>query len=1128
MEDSLFLKDIFSAISSLEGYKEAVKRINAGVFPVDIKGLHSSAVDFFIARLHSLGLKLCLVFTTDKEAETAGSALSALGIESAFFPDWGVLPYGEGLRDNAPVFGKRSEVLAELSAGSHDIVLTSLRAFLTPLPPQEEYKKNIIIIKKGSNINPQAVADNLVSMGYLRVPRVSLRGEFALRGEVLDVYPPGMDEAIRIIFEFDTVEKISLFLPDTQRTDKEMEEAVIYPLREHIWKDEHIRALEKSLAEESVKLDTSHITEELSVRGHFSGEEIFYPLAYDKPSNLTEYLPDNAIVVMVHAERLIRAEEALITEYNSLYKRVRHLRPYPHPEKILLPLRQLTHKKRFIRLNSIDSPQGSITINTEGPRAFFGNVNFFKEELQGLIKNKYRIYVITDSRVQKERLAFLLKDYPEIKIELSDVPAGFILPDKKIAVFHEDEIFGRRKRVASSVKKTRSTPIDSFVELSAGDYVVHVQHGIGRFLGIKRMKIGNNERDYLHIEYAGSEYVYVPIEQVNLVQRYIGSSDSEPRLDKIGSSSWKKRKEQVKKSVEDLAKKLIQLYSKRSTARGFAFPPDTEWQMQFEARFPYQETEDQLKCIQEVKEDMESPRPMDRLVCGDVGYGKTEIGMRAAFKAVMGGKQVAFLAPTTILAEQHYENFLERLEGFPVRVEMLSRLVQPARQKQILHDLREGNVDILIGTHKILSKNVQFKDLGLVIIDEEQRFGVKHKERLKELKNSVDCLTLTATPIPRTLHMALLKIRDISVLETPPQERLPIETYIEEFSEERIAEAIRKEVQRGGQVFYLHNRVETLHQIKTFLENIVPEVLVEIAHGQMSPRILEDVMHRFIHGGFHVLVSTTIIENGINIPNANTIIIDRADMYGIAQLYQLRGRVGRSDKAAYAYLFYPAQRQISELAEKRLQVIADHTELGAGFKVALKDLEVRGAGNLLGREQSGDIHSVGFDMYLRLLDQTIREMQKQGEESPEETYMELQYTGYIPDTYISETQEKMLIYKKIVSVDTLEELEALGQELEDRYGPMPPEVSSLLGISELKIIAGKLYITSIKERAGKITIEFGKVSVISPDKALRLIRESNGAIKLDPTHPNRIEITLDNIGLKEKTEYLVIKLSTLL
>jgi len=557
--------------------------------------------------------------------------------------------------------------------------------------------------------------------------------------------------------------------------------------------------------------------------------------------------------------------------------------------------------------------------------------------------------------------------------------------------------------------------------------------------------------------------------------------------------------------------------------------PDTEWQTEFEAEFPYQETEDQLKCIADVKEDMESPFPMDRLICGDVGFGKTEIALRAAFKAVLAGKQVALLAPTTILVEQHFETFCQRFDKFPVIIQMLSRFVSPQQQKKILKRIKKGEIDIVLGTHRIVQKDVHFKDLGLLVIDEEQRFGVKDKEKIKELKTSVDCLTLSATPIPRTLYMSLMKIRDMSMLNTPPHNRLPIETFVMEFGKEKIMQAIDREIERGGQVFFLHNRIQTIPYIHKMLTELFPHLRIAKVHGQMASNDLEDIMHDFIHGSFHVLISTTIIENGIDIPNVNTIIINRADMMGISQLYQLRGRVGRSDIPAYAYLFYPEKRVLSELAMKRLSIISDNTELGSGFRIALKDLELRGAGNLLGREQHGDILAVGLDMYIKLLDEAIARFdnEKKQDQAPE-AFLELEYSGYIPDSFIREPLTKMEAYKKIASITTEQELDRVYNEIEDRFGPIPDELLSLLSIAEIRIICKKLYIKLLRERKGVVTIEFSKMSLISPDKVIRLIKESGGRVYLDGKKPHCLFLKTGKIGLKEKSDFIREKLSFVL
>ncbi|MCL2293424.1 MAG: transcription-repair coupling factor, partial [Spirochaetes bacterium] len=769
-----------------------------------------------------------------------------------------------------------------------------------------------------------------------------------------------------------------------------------------------------------------------------------------------------------------------------------------------------------------------IKFGYEQGRSFFGNFTYLKEEIKKLLDSGYSVFIFSSSESQRLRIENILKEF-DVNVIFASISSGFVFPKLKIIVITESEIFGRKKRIPLSVKKSKSQPIDSFIELNPGDYIVHVNYGIGRFLGIDRVKAAGTERDYIQLEYADEEKIFIPIEQVNLVQRYIGSEGGTPGLDRLGGKSWETRKNKVKQAAEDIAKKLISIYSKRKSSKGFAFPKDSEWQNEFEASFPYEETEDQLTSIDEIKADMESTLPMDRLLCGDVGYGKTEVAMRASFKAAAAGKQVAYLAPTTILVEQHFENFKERFNGFPINIAMLSRFVTKGEQAKVLANIKAGNADIVIGTHRLIQKDVDFKNLGLMIIDEEQRFGVKDKERIKEMKASVDCLTLSATPIPRTLHMSLLKIRDMSVLKTPPRNRRPIETTVQEFNEETVVNAIRKEIARGGQVYYLHNKIESLDNVKLFLQKLMPEILVETAHGRMSAHEIEDVMRRFIHHGIHVLVSTTIIENGIDIPNVNTIIIDRADMYGISQLYQLRGRVGRSDRVAYAYLLYPEMRALTELAMKRLQIISDHTELGSGFKIALKDLEVRGAGNLLGKQQSGEIASVGFDMYLRLIDEAVRELERDKDvEEPPEVYLELFYTGFIPDTYIKDQLEKMEIYKSIAAVSSQEELDRLYGELEDRFGPIPDEVESLMSLAEIRIICKKLFVSSLKERRGILEIEFAKVSVISPDKVILLIKEARGSIKLDPHRPNVLIMKTEIIGLKEKSAFLREKLMRLL
>lgn len=1174
-------------------------------FPLNIEGLHGSLFTYFTAEVcrsnHLKALQaeqysnsskktpqykiyssdLIIVVPTETDARDIAEDFSAIfdDAEVHVFPDWGTVPYRPAARGSV-TFGKRAGVLSKLLSKKQTltfnekprIFIFTQRAFMSPLPEPEYLKSLSFKLNKGNKIDTTNIAQKLSIMGYTRVPKVNVRGEFSLRGEVLDIFLPCDEHATRIIFDFDEIESFKEFETDTQTTVGTKEDVLIYPTKEILWTDELIEKVRERMSEyqeTAIKEDGAGTSENvitgdfsvhlpftetaqqylenlltgLSVSKEAEGEEFLYQLVSDQPHSILDYIDENTFVLFYNYDKQENARLTINREYNKLYRTSREEYPVLPPDMVLSDYEKLLENiSKCILFRTLNKEEGGDSvyhyqIGAEPARSFFGNINFMKEELSQLQNAGWNIFIFTDNENQQLRIHEIFKDYTDIKDDGSVHPvilipkaisAGFRLPEAKLLVIQENEIFGRRQYVAKSVNKAKSKAIDTFVELNPGDYVVHVNWGIGLFHGIERVKAMGNERDYIKLEYADNEVAFVPIEQVNLVQRYIGNEGDKPRLDRIGSKSWESRKNKVKQAVEDIAQKLIDLYSRRQASVGFAFPKETEWQAAFEAAFPYEDTPDQITVTEEIKADMERPVPMDRLICGDVGYGKTEIAMRAAFKAVMGGKQVAFLAPTTILAEQHYETCKGRFKNFPVKIERLSRFVAPSEQKKILARVASGDVDILVGTHRIIQKDVNFKKLGLMIIDEEQRFGVKDKEKLKVMKNNIDCLTMSATPIPRTLHMSLLKIRDMSLLTTPPQNRQAIETVVDEFTDERVAQAIRREIERGGQVFYLHNRVESLQEIRRRIETLVPEVLVDVAHGQMTSTQLEEIFHRFKMGGFHVLIATTIIENGIDIPNVNTIIIARADMYGVSQLYQLRGRVGRSDRQAYAYLLYPENKALSEVAMKRLQVISDFTELGSGFKIAMKDMEIRGAGNLLGRDQSGDVYSVGFDMYVRLLNEAVNRLALQKDYKEEsEVLMEMEYTGFIPDSYIINPQIKMEIYKKIAAVTDDAEFDSVLAELADRFGPIPEEVSSLLALAEIRIICRKLSIKSIKERQGEVAVEFNQVSNISIDKILKLIKDNPGTVRLNSKLPNYIYIKLGKIGLKEKSEFIREKLSQL-
>ena len=1136
-----------------------LRQVAAQELPVAVEGVHGS---FAALLLHWLrepaGGPLLVVTPTEQEADSLAGDLRLFADQPAAgqpdadrvrrFPWWGQLPYANAAPLPA-VFGERAGVLAELvtAPAAIDVVVTSLRALVTPVPPADYLAGRVLHLAVGSDLDPVAVEEHLAGLGYVRVPRVTIHGEFSVKGEVVDVYPYAREHAVRAVLEFDAIEELREFEPATQRSVGALQRAAVYPAREVHLAGEALDLLAANLEQAPLPQEPRELfLEALRRDPEARSAELFFPLCFPQPATLLQIMPAGTLLVLAGEERLASTFAAVRKEYYELHRQAAAAGRFgPLPKAFLLdyarllrdcPRRVAIHELAPTARGPLDEPASArLRLSCEPPRSFFGNIPYFRDEVGGLLRNGSDVVIFAVYEHQAQRVRALLGDAARgdrVRVVPQSISAGFALPEANIVAIQENEIFGRKRRLPRAAASVQSEAIDSFVDLSAGDYVVHVNYGIGRYHGLQRMRVLGNERDYIDLEFGGEEHVYLPIEQVNLIQRYVGKEGRTPKLDRIGGKAWDARKAKVRKSVEELAERLVRLYAKRKQAQGTAFETDTDWQAQFEAGFPFQETDDQIRCIEEVKADMEAPSPMDRLVCGDVGFGKTEVALRAAFKAVMGGRQVAVLTPTTILAEQHFETFGERFDAFPARVEMLSRFRSKQEQRAVVEAVAAGAVDVVVGTHRLIQKDVKFKNLGLLVIDEEQRFGVKHKERLKELKTNIDCLTLTATPIPRTLHMSLTRIRDMSLITTPPQNRLPIETFIQEFDEELVADAVRKELARRGQVFYLHNRVRSIQEVRGFLTRLLPEASIDFAHGQMDERELEEVMHRFVGGEFEVLVATSIIENGLDIPNVNTIVIDRADMFGIAQLYQLRGRVGRSDKPAYAYLFYPQERALSELAMKRLRIISDFTDLGAGFKVAMKDLEVRGAGNLLGGEQSGDILAVGYDMYVRLLDQAVAALDAGGKgrgvdlEAPD-VYLELEYAGYIPDDYISEPVVKMEVYKKISGVTSAAELEQVHGELTDRFGPLPDVVLSLLSIAEIRIACRRLAVSSLREQRGVVRVEFARMQQVSVDKVMRLLAESNGSARIDPAQPNCLLIDTGGIGLREKSEFLSEKLGAL-
>ena len=1128
--NSSFRQTIIKKIKENIGYQKIIDSLAYDKFPLHVEGLSESLLSFILSEISLINKgRILAVFPTQKEASQFYEDLKSFSFEPIYIPPRQRVIYqlsSESKQNQFQELSALTKLLAPPTSDKNTIVITVLQNLLQPVFPAHILKQQNITLTLNSIIDPIALAEQLVALKYERVPRVSLPGEFSLKGEVLDIFLPGNQYPHRIVYQWDEITKITEVDFISSISFSELDYITIFPAKEYLWDTDCIKNLEDYIKERPILLSQiKQIISPLLENLPISNEQLFFYCSSNPISFLFDYFDkDEDIILFSGIERLTTLADALKKEAIELYGNCRSQKiPAPHPDDILISFEQaLNCFKKRINLYEIRESASSktrISIDSDQPISFFGNIAFMKQEIENYLQHNYDVYIFADSDIQQKRISQIFKEFTPTIIEQS-LWSGFFLHQQKLMIVSEKELFGQKQRIPSSVKKSRTRVIDSFVELEPGDYVVHVNYGIGLFKSIKRIKAASNERDYIEIAYADEETIFVPVEQVNLIQKYIGNEGNAPNLDRIGSKAWSARKVAAHKSVEELAEKLLDIYARRKEAKGYAFSKDTQWQIEFEAQFPYEETQDQLQCIQEIKADMESSKPMDRLVCGDVGYGKTEVALRAAFKAIIDGRQVAFLAPTTILVEQHFETAQKRFKNFPIKIEMISRFVSPKKIKQILEELKRGDIDLLIGTHRLLSKDVEFKNLALLIIDEEQRFGVKDKERLKDLKASIDCLALSATPIPRTLHFSLLKIRDMSLLTTPPYNRKPIQTIIGEFNDDLIATAIKNEMDRGGQVFFLHNRIESLESMRQYIQKIVPSALVCLAHGRMSANELEELMHRFVQGDYHILLATTIIENGIDIPNVNTIIIDRAHTYGIGQLYQLRGRVGRSSKEGYAYLFYPPKYALSEIAMKRLQIISDNSDLGAGFKVAMKDLEVRGAGNLLGKQQSGQIASVGYELYLKMLEETIAKLQGKEDEFEWDIVMELVYSGFIPDDYVSDPSDKMVCYKKIAGIQNELELDSVVGELTDRFGPLPIEVQSLLSLAEIRIICKKLSISVLKERGGIVEIHFEKIHKINANKVVRMLSQSNGVVTYRPDKPQVLFLKTNQIQLSQKSEFI--------
>ncbi|MGN1401642.1 MAG: transcription-repair coupling factor [Bacillus sp. (in: firmicutes)] len=1043
---------------------------------------------------------------------------------------------------------QRIEALNHWSKDSKGIVIVPMGGFRKQLPPKSLWASCQLSFTVGAEIEVGDMKSQLVKMGYTRTGMVSAPGEFSLRGGIMDIYPLTESQPVRIEL-FDTeIDSIRTFSLDDQKSLSKIDSVTIGPATELLLEQEHMTRMTDLLEEglrdslkkiknegaknvmvQNISAELDNLRAGVKIDGAFK----YISLAYEKTDSLLDYLPQGGMVFLDEIGRIQEIADTLEKEelewFTSLLEEGQIIHDvkvsYTFQELITSSSNKLIYLSLFLRHVPHTNPQNIINVVCKQMQNFHGQMNVFKTELERWKKGKFSVVILGPDHERISKLRRVLDDYDIEAAELSEdssilkgkvqiaqgnLHAGFELPMQKIAVITERELFNKKTKKATrkQQKISNAERIKNYSELKVGDYVVHVNHGIGKYVGIETLEIKGVHKDYLNIRYQGSDQLYVPVDQIELVQKYVASEGKEPKLYKLGGNDWKRVKNKVHSSVQDIADDLIKLYAEREASKGYAFSPDGDMQREFETSFAYKETDDQLRSIEEIKRDMERERPMDRLLCGDVGYGKTEVAIRAAFKAIADSKQVAFLVPTTILAQQHFETLRERFQDYPITIGLLNRFKTRKEQTETLKGLKVGTIDIVIGTHRLLSKDIQYHDLGLLIIDEEQRFGVTHKEKIKQLKANVDVLTLTATPIPRTLHMSMLGVRDLSVIETPPENRFPVQTYVMEYNGVLVREAIERELARGGQVYFLYNRVEDIARKAEEISNLVPDVRVAYAHGRMTEQELETVMLGFLEGEFDVLVSTTIIETGVDIPNVNTLIVHDADKMGLSQLYQLRGRVGRSNRVAYAYFTYRKDKVLTEVAEKRLQAIKEFTELGSGFKIAMRDLSIRGAGNLLGAEQHGFIDSVGFDLYSQMLKEAIDQRvsdQPKIEKQPVE--IDLQIDAYIPDQYISDGHQKIEMYKKFRGLSSLEDVEDLKEEMVDRFGDYPDEVGYLFSIAKMKIYAVAADVELVKQQKTEIMIILSEHANIDGPKVWQITNKVEKRVGLG-MEGKKLKITL--------------------
>lgn len=1148
------MNSLVKVVPNVKKYKTYLEDVKNKINPMMISGLTDSGkVHLAYSTCFYAERPICIVTYNELQAKKIIKDLAYFEDSIEYFPKKEILAY-DYLTESKDSLFERIEVLNNIINKKARIIVTTVEAVMQPMIAKETLYKNLLKLKVGQELNLDKLKETLINLGYERYDVIEGKGQFSIRGGIVDI-AVNSKSGVRIELWGDEIDSIRKFNILTQRSTDMLEETSIYPAFEYVLEnsiDQVCKKIEESkyagvlndIAEEDI--------EQIKSGDYISKIDKYFTFFYNKQGSILDYLDKDCIVFLDEISKIKARSENIIKDNETILKGL--------VEKRKIPIQILEQTMDYIKV--IDKTKEKQTIYLENKEIGFTDVqsmhakrngysfsyrevNFFRssmdllfEELQKANKKSKQTVVLCGNYDNAKKLSKLLEE-KNIKYTLDEnletdivpgvtvltsgtISTGFESYDLNLLVISASELFvsreKKRTRLSQSFKEGETV---IFSDLKIGDYVVHKTHGIGEYIGVNTIKADGVTKDYIKVKYKDNDILYVPISSLDNIRKYIGAEKGAPKINRLGSKDWEKTKARVKNNLREVARELIELYAKRQHSKGYSFSKDTIWQKEFEDSFPYVETDDQLRCIEEVKKDMEAEKPMDRLLCGDVGYGKTEVAIRAAFKACMDQKQVAYLVPTTVLAQQQYESFKERMEKFPIRVDVLNRFRTPKEQKQILEKLEKGELDVVIGTHRILSKDVKFKNLGFLIIDEEHRFGVKDKEKIKEIKTNVDVLTMTATPIPRTLHMSILGIRDMSVIYEPPQNRKPVQTYVLEYDDEIVREAITKELEHDGQVFYLFNNVEGIEAKANKIQALVPEAKIGVAHGQMSGRELEEIMQDFIDKKINVLVCTTILESGIDIPNANSIIVENADRLGLAQLYQIRGRVGRSEKQGYAYIMYKKDKLLSEVADKRLKAIKEFTEFGSGFKIAMRDLEIRGAGSILGEMQHGHMEQVGYDMYCKLLDQVVKEMKGIQVEEEIDVQLDLDVSSYIPDEFIEDSNQKIEIYQEIALCKNEDEIKDITDSIIDRYGNMPKEIEKLLDIARIRNACRAKNIIKVAQKSDKVIFYFDEktfdFSVVE-----KLLKKYGMRIKFSPAKNPYVTYKLKNINdiLKEIKEFL--------